>query len=359
MDRNAPPALTDTPQRGYDESKALLHEMARPRPARLRDHAALRDHLDRGAIGSRRRARARISRRARADPLEREPRRDRLGEGAASRKRATISTFTSAPGWSARNRCSAIASIWSRARSLRLAEHRGVAAFCPTSNLFLGSGLFDEAGLDAAGVRVALATDVGGGTSYSLLQTANEAYKVLQMRRQSWPALQAFYQLTLGNARALGLEDKIGALEAGLRGRSRRARFARDAGDGASHGVDRRRSRGGTVRADDDGRRSGGRRRLMWRGSGRSPVEWREVRAQEVAAKPNLCPPRPSPTRGEEVHGASVLQPNLRSLRLNLAPMGTSPGMRAGRCSSHHLRCHPRRTRTQTDLSRQPMYRPT
>jgi guanine deaminase len=97
-----------------------------------------------------------------------------------------------------------------------LAEHRGVAAFCPTSNLFLGSGLFDEAGLDAAGVRVALATDVGGGTSYSLLQTANEAYKVLQMRRQSWPALQAFYQLTLGNARALGLEQKIGALEAGL-----------------------------------------------------------------------------------------------------------------------------------------------
>jgi guanine deaminase len=65
-------------------------------------------------------------------------------------------------------------------------------------------------------VRVALATDVGGGTSYSLLQTANEAYKVLQMRRQSWPALQAFYQLTLGNARALGLEAKIGALEAGF-----------------------------------------------------------------------------------------------------------------------------------------------
>ena len=96
-----------------------------------------------------------------------------------------------------------------------LAALGGVAAFCPTSNLFLGSGLFDEAGLDAAGVRISLATDVGGGTSYSLLETANEAYKVLQMRRQSWPALQAFYQLTLGNARALGLEDKIGALEAG------------------------------------------------------------------------------------------------------------------------------------------------
>ena len=85
-------------------------------------------------------------------------------------------------------------------------------------------------------MRVALATDVGGGTSYSMLHTADEGYKVLQMNGQSWPALQAFYQMTLGNARALGLEDRIGALEAGLRGRSRRARFARDAGDGASHG---------------------------------------------------------------------------------------------------------------------------
>ncbi len=96
-----------------------------------------------------------------------------------------------------------------------LAAKRGVAAFCPTSNLFLGSGLFDEARLAAAGVRIALATDVGGGTSYSLLQTASEAYKVLQMRGQSWPAAEAFYQLTLGNARALGLEDRIGSLEVG------------------------------------------------------------------------------------------------------------------------------------------------
>ncbi len=96
-----------------------------------------------------------------------------------------------------------------------LAERRGIAAFCPTSNLFLGSGLFNLKRLDEADVRVALATDVGGGTSYSLLQTANEAYKVLQMNGQSWPALQAFYQLTLGNARALGLEGKIGALQAG------------------------------------------------------------------------------------------------------------------------------------------------
>jgi len=66
------------------------------------------------------------------------------------------------------------------------------------------------------GVRVSLATDVGGGTSYSMLQTANEAYKVLQMGGQSWPALQAFYQMTLGNSRALGLQDRVGAIAEGL-----------------------------------------------------------------------------------------------------------------------------------------------
>ena len=55
------------------------------------------------------------------------------------------------------------------------------AAFCPPSNLFLGSGLFDRARLSQAGVRIALATDVGGGTSYSMLHTAAEGYKVLML----------------------------------------------------------------------------------------------------------------------------------------------------------------------------------
>ena len=96
-----------------------------------------------------------------------------------------------------------------------LAESRSVAAFCPTSNLFLGSGLFDQARLRRAGVRIALATDVGGGTSYSMLRTAAEGYKVLQLNGQSWPALEAFYRMTLGNARALSLDGRIGSIEAG------------------------------------------------------------------------------------------------------------------------------------------------
>lgn len=99
----------------------------------------------------------------------------------------------------------------------RLAATGSVAVFCPTSNLFIGSGLFDLARTRAPAhqVRVALATDVGGGTSYSMLRTAAEAYKVLQLQGQNLPALDAFYLMTLGNARGLSLEDRIGALEPG------------------------------------------------------------------------------------------------------------------------------------------------
>ncbi len=99
----------------------------------------------------------------------------------------------------------------------RLSASGSIAAFCPTSNLFLGSGLFDLAALrdPAHPVRVSIATDVGGGTSYSMLRTAAEGYKVLQLKGQTWPALDAFYTLTLGNARALGLEAEIGTLEPG------------------------------------------------------------------------------------------------------------------------------------------------
>ncbi|MGE0847423.1 MAG: guanine deaminase [Flavobacteriaceae bacterium] len=98
----------------------------------------------------------------------------------------------------------------------RLAETDSVAVFCPTSNLFIGSGLFDLARMRAAGVRVALATDVGGGTSYSMLATLAEAYKVLQLRGQNLPALEGFRMITRGNAEALGLEGRIGSLAPGI-----------------------------------------------------------------------------------------------------------------------------------------------
>jgi guanine deaminase len=96
-----------------------------------------------------------------------------------------------------------------------LAAHGAAIAHCPTSNLFLGSGLFDLARADAAGALVSLGTDVGAGTSFSMLQTMNEAYKVARMKGNYLPALRMFYFATLGAARAMGLEGTIGNFAAG------------------------------------------------------------------------------------------------------------------------------------------------
>lgn len=99
----------------------------------------------------------------------------------------------------------------------RLSEANSAIAFCPTSNLFLGSGLFkiEKAKSVEYPVKVGLGTDVGGGTSFSILQTANEAYKVAQLRRQKLSPFQALFLATLGGARALSLEDKIGNFDVG------------------------------------------------------------------------------------------------------------------------------------------------
>lgn len=99
----------------------------------------------------------------------------------------------------------------------RLSEAKAAISFCPTSNLFLGSGLFrlDRAKSAASPVKVGLGTDVGAGTSFSLLQTANEAYKVAQLRRQALSPFQALFLATLGGAHALCLEDKIGSFNPG------------------------------------------------------------------------------------------------------------------------------------------------
>lgn len=96
-----------------------------------------------------------------------------------------------------------------------LAETGSVAVFCPTSNLFLGSGLFDHERLSKAGVRIGVATDIGGGTSYGMLETMAEGYKVLQLRGQRLTPFNSFYMMTLGNARALSLEGAIGAIAPG------------------------------------------------------------------------------------------------------------------------------------------------
>ena len=96
-----------------------------------------------------------------------------------------------------------------------MAERGAAGAFCPSSNTFLGSGLFDLDAMDRAGVNIGLATDVGGGTSLSMLRTMDEAYKVLHLKGQALPVARALYLATLGAARALDLDKSIGNFESG------------------------------------------------------------------------------------------------------------------------------------------------
>ena len=96
----------------------------------------------------------------------------------------------------------------------RLAQAGATVAHCPTSNLFLGSGLFNLQKLQQHGVNVAMGTDVGGGTSFSLFRTLDEAYKIQQLQGFNLDPLQAFYYANLGAARALDLPG-IGNLQPG------------------------------------------------------------------------------------------------------------------------------------------------
>ena len=91
----------------------------------------------------------------------------------------------------------------------------GSMAFCPSSNLFLGSGLFDLERARAHRIAVGLGSDVGGGTSLSQLRTLADGYKALQLRGQNLPPMRALYLATLGGAEALGMADKVGSFALG------------------------------------------------------------------------------------------------------------------------------------------------
>ncbi|NRA87176.1 MAG: guanine deaminase [Rhizobiales bacterium] len=86
---------------------------------------------------------------------------------------------------------------------------------CPTSNMFLGSGLLNIEYLKNASnpVDVSLASDIGGGTNYSMLHTIGEAFKIASYNNVSLSAYQGFYMATLGNAKQLGLENEIGSIK--------------------------------------------------------------------------------------------------------------------------------------------------
>lgn len=96
-----------------------------------------------------------------------------------------------------------------------LSENQSTLAHCPMSNLFIGSGLFNFQRCREHQVTVGMATDIGAGTSFSLLQNFNEAYKVQQLQQQPLSAFDGLYLNTLGGARALDLEGTIGNFNSG------------------------------------------------------------------------------------------------------------------------------------------------
>lgn len=215
MDRNAPAELCDTPEAAYEDSKALIaawHRRGRQRvvitprfavtstPAQLATLGALAaEHPDCLIQTHLSENRAEIATVRRLYP-------ERVGYVDVYDHYGLVGPKTLF------GHCIHLAP----AEIARLSEAGSVAVFCPTSNLFIGSGLFDYRGLGDGPhpVRLSLATDVGGGTSYSMLATAGEAYKVMQLRGQTLSALEAFDLITRGNAAAIG-EPEVGRITPG------------------------------------------------------------------------------------------------------------------------------------------------
>jgi guanine deaminase len=217
MDRNAPEALRDTAQRGYDESQALItrwHGKGRasyaitPRfaPSSSPEQMELAGSLWKQHPGtylqshvSENRAEVEFARQTypeRAGYLDIYDHYGQLGPRAIYGH-----------------------GIWLTDSELARLHASGTAiAHCPTSNMFLGSGLFDvgKATQGNRPVRVGLATDVGAGTTLSMLQTMGAAYQVAQLAGGSLPAAQALYLATRGAARALYLENTIGSIAVGM-----------------------------------------------------------------------------------------------------------------------------------------------
>jgi len=216
MDRHAPRALTDTARRGYDESKALI----------ARWHG-------RGRLGYAITPRFAPT----SSPAQLEAAGTLWREHPGCWMQTHLAESTGEVAWVRRLFPAArdYVDVYARfgllgpravfGHGIHLAEREFAAihaagaaiAHCPTSNLFLGSGIFrwPRAKKARRPVRVGLATDVGGGTSLSMLHTMAEAYKVAQLGGTTLSPDHAFYLATRGGAQALLLDDRIGSIEPG------------------------------------------------------------------------------------------------------------------------------------------------
>jgi guanine deaminase len=216
MDRNAPQGLLDTAQLGYDETRAVIEQW----------HGKGRNHV---AITPRFAITSTPEQMSAAQALAQEfpdlHIQTHLSENH-DEIRYTCELYPDATDYTdiyARYGLLGQKTLLGHAIHLSereadvLADTGSVAVHCPTSNLFLGSGLFP---LKAHArrekpVRIGVATDIGGGSSYSMLKTLDEAYKIQQLLGERLNPLDSFYHMTRGNAEALSLVDRIGTLDAG------------------------------------------------------------------------------------------------------------------------------------------------
>ncbi len=214
MDRHAPPALCDTPERSYHESRKLIRQWhgkgrlgyaVTPRFAPTSSSAQL----------------------TKAGQLVSEFAGVHLHTHLAENQQECEWVRTLFPecndyldvydqfGLLGRRSVFAHGIHLSDSEWTRLKTSRSNLAFCPTSNLFIGSGLFDLSKADQFEVGVGLGTDIGGGDSFSILRTINEAYKVQQLQGYNLSPFRSLYLATLGGARALDLHRQIGNFENG------------------------------------------------------------------------------------------------------------------------------------------------
>ncbi|MBY6152136.1 guanine deaminase [Vannielia litorea] len=214
MDRNAPDALKDTPERAYDESKALLQRWHKQ-------------------------GRARYAITPRFTPTSTEAQLEAMGALWAEHPDCAMQTHLSeqveeiawvkelcpeAEDYLAtyeKHRLIGPGALFGHAIHLtereraRLAESGSAVVHCPTSNTFIGSGVFDAAGLVAGGVEVGLATDTGGGSSFSMLRTMGAAYEISQLNGAVLHPAQLLWLATTGSAKALRMEAEVGTLAPG------------------------------------------------------------------------------------------------------------------------------------------------
>ncbi|ASP17145.1 guanine deaminase [Neisseria sp. KEM232] len=217
MDRNAPAALLDTPQRVYDESKALIgrwHGKGRAEYVITPRFVPTSTPEQMEMIGA--------LAQENPDMLIQSHVSENVNEVAWVKELCSeAKDYTDAYARYGLMRRRAIYGhdIHLTERELGVFNETGASVvYCPTSNFFLGSGCLNVKKLESEQhpVHVGLATDLGAGTSFSILQTMNEAYKAAQMNGTPYSSLHSFYLVGRGTAEALGLAGTIGSIEPGM-----------------------------------------------------------------------------------------------------------------------------------------------